>query len=205
MQPTGCPHGSQFKWNAATVAVLLVHRCDLKSLCQQLQNAPLNLQGLERGRNKYYLDTNASQLPGMMYPLHGPSYGPSVELHFLSVGVQTLRRVEEKPLLTNARFQVRRVRSSTATPLTPLPPFRLRCPTFCPVPHKMDVAFLLQLLNGLLLCWYGTEYATAGRLPQLQYPRIILALWALLNAIVFVAHLDLYFALDGTNLQATQV
>lgn len=56
---------------------------------------------------------------------------------------------------------------------------------------KMDPDFVLQLANGLLLCWLGTEVALSGKPPSLsRTSAALLGGWAALNGVVLLSQLD---------------
>lgn len=69
----------------------------------------------------------------------------------------------------------------------------------------MEPDFVLQLANGLLLCWLGTEVALSGKPPALgRAAAALLGAWAALNGVVFLSRLDALKALaagtGGTGL-----
>ena len=70
----------------------------------------------------------------------------------------------------------------------------------------MDPGFLLQLGNGLVLCWLGTEWMLTGRQPQHGWRVMMTAfgLWAALNALALLASLDSLLSLEGSSLQTFQ-
>jgi hypothetical protein len=69
----------------------------------------------------------------------------------------------------------------------------------------MDAAFVLQLVNGLLLCWLGTEVVVSGKPPSLsQGSWGAVGGWAALNAVVAISQLPLMRSLlvEGRTLGA---